>query len=79
MGGMDLFILLFISLGVFWGISVALDRLFDEKQCPHCREWTNARHMIEYIPDKLGAEPVYYHTACFLLHHPGQSPLPDNE
>ena len=76
---MDLLILLFISLGVFWGASIALDHLFDEKQCPHCREWKNARHMIQYVPDNLGAETQYWHASCFLLNHPEQSTLPDSK
>ena len=77
-GNVDLFVFLFVSLVVFWWISVFLDRLFDEKPCSHCGQWTNARHMIEYRTYD-GTQVQYWHTHCFLMNPPSESPLPDSE
>lgn len=76
---MDIFVFFLLSSGMFWGISIALDRFFDEKQCPSCGQWTNARHMIEHKPDNAEAKAEYWHARCFLLRHPGDSPHPDSK
>lgn len=76
---MDVWFFFVCSLGVFWAVSVGLDRLFDEKQCVHCKQWANARHMIEFVPDKLGAEAEHWHTSCFLFRYDSKSPHSDNK
>jgi hypothetical protein len=76
---MELLILLVVSLGVFWSLSAYLDKFFDEKQCPHCGEWSNARHMIEFRPLGKPDHVEYWHQGCFLMKRVPQSPPSDSK